>query len=437
MESPTIDRKPNSRAEKGKRTVTFEREKSSPNLEEHRYVIEEESKIHINNLLSSLKNWSHSALNKEIDLLESLNKNILDLSSVLQKTAPTKKMGTNLFDSLQKLLHLQDFLVNDQSSLENKSQILQTQINSVISITKEYINLINKKKMMKKSLYSSENSLPIVSEQGTKKEHFLDLQKQEKTDFSFSRRSDRNLVSNSKEGNFFWVKEGELWLILLEKEEYNLILDLLSKIKVIFFEGMNHEKGLLNSESFSDYSMQIFQKVSQMILRVRDFNNFKELDLHDWLYLKLNEVLTSLKQIISISNSPINESVMTIVRNNSMKIVVILQEIFERNVLNPVQYQNIIKKGVEIFNEHAQTGLHFMICQKLFSSSTDSIAHFLFHTEGLDTGGIGSTICQRSTFSKSVRKSFIALLPNNLTLLATLRIFLSKFKLPGGLKFFF
>jgi ankyrin repeat protein len=94
--------------------------------------------------------------------------------------------------------------------------------------------------------------------------------------------------------------------------------------------------------------------------------------------------------------------------------------------------QEMINRAVALFNAKPQKGVQFMIQQKLVEDSPDSIARFMFETEALSKKKIGELISENDEGSQALANAFLRQLDfAGKDFDAAIRLFLSKFMLPG------
>ncbi len=94
--------------------------------------------------------------------------------------------------------------------------------------------------------------------------------------------------------------------------------------------------------------------------------------------------------------------------------------------------QEMVNRAVALFNAKPQKGVQFLIQHKLVEDSPDSIAKFLFDTEALSKKKIGELISENDEGSQALANAFLRQLDfAGKDFDAAIRLFLSKFMLPG------
>jgi ankyrin repeat protein len=92
----------------------------------------------------------------------------------------------------------------------------------------------------------------------------------------------------------------------------------------------------------------------------------------------------------------------------------------------------MVNRAVALFNAKPQKGVQFLIQHKLVEDSPDSIAKFLFDTEALSKKKIGELISENDEASQALANAFLRQLDfAGKDFDAAIRLFLSKFMLPG------
>ncbi len=92
----------------------------------------------------------------------------------------------------------------------------------------------------------------------------------------------------------------------------------------------------------------------------------------------------------------------------------------------------MVSRAVALFNAKPQKGVQFLIQHKLVEDNPDSFARFLFETEALSKKKIGELISENDEGSQALANAFLRQLDfAGKDFDASIRLFLSKFMLPG------
>lgn len=88
--------------------------------------------------------------------------------------------------------------------------------------------------------------------------------------------------------------------------------------------------------------------------------------------------------------------------------------------------------GRKKFNNNPREGIDYLINHKVIEDTPDSIAEFLFRTDGLSKAAIGEYIGEKSEKNVKILERFVDLHDlSNMPIVMALRQFLWSFRLPG------
>lgn len=100
--------------------------------------------------------------------------------------------------------------------------------------------------------------------------------------------------------------------------------------------------------------------------------------------------------------------------------------------LNDKQILEKFNSGKQLFNEHPEKGVRYLIDAKLVQEDAKSIARFLFNANGLRKAAIGQYFSKPHELNKQVLKEYINQQNfKDVSLIDALRLFLRRFLLPS------
>ncbi|CAL2032486.1 unnamed protein product [Caenorhabditis brenneri] len=96
------------------------------------------------------------------------------------------------------------------------------------------------------------------------------------------------------------------------------------------------------------------------------------------------------------------------------------------------QQKNLLEQGIHLFSTKPRKGLKFLQDNGFVGVSAEEVAEFMMKEERLDKTQIGDFLGDPDEFNNSVMHSYVDLLDfTSMGILAALRLFLEKFRLPG------
>lgn len=96
------------------------------------------------------------------------------------------------------------------------------------------------------------------------------------------------------------------------------------------------------------------------------------------------------------------------------------------------QQKNLLEQGIHLFSTKPKKGLKFLQDNGFVGASAEEVAEFMMKEERLDKTQIGDFLGDPDEFNNSVMHAYVDLLDfTSMGILAALRLFLEKFRLPG------
>ena len=148
------------------------------------------------------------------------------------------------------------------------------------------------------------------------------------------------------------------WKVLLTKEQQSKMLDSLSKLEQVIFEGLTSKKEI-NRETFNNHFRLLTSEIARLSIRIGELALYGEDSIMscEWAQLKVHFIKKGLQFLAGAGTAIISEELLSQVKSKISLIANCIGDLFSREIENPAEQRKKKYSSADNYNEQMHTQL--------------------------------------------------------------------------------